>query len=110
MAEVILEINNKINNQMLNGINTIVDKLSDIQTKQVVIPQQVQQPINTSQIQSAIQETVAKVLSESKVLNTNSNNTLNNIQNDIPVKPMKKNIPKVEGNALLANLLGNADR
>ena len=110
MNEVMLEINNKINNQMLNGINTIVDKLSDIQIQQSNI-QPIQPAINTAQIQSAIQETVSKVLSESKQLNhQNSSNIQDVIPSNIPSKPIKKNIPKIEGNALLANLLGNADR
>lgn len=83
MDEVMAEINTK----MLGGLTAFVDKLNNFQLQ----PQVVQIPVPTV-LKGTTQE-----IHEEKAL-------------DIPKPKKRVATAPIEGNALLANLLGNADR
>ena len=87
-TEVMNEFMNEVNNKMLGGLTAFVDKLNNFQIQPQVI---VQQPIPTSntQYKEPIEKPIEKPIDKPKI--------------------NKKHIA-IEGNNLLANILGNVNR
>jgi hypothetical protein len=101
MDELLVEVNNK----MLTGLNSFVDKLNTIQIPVQTIPQNISQPIPQS-IEQSIQNTRNKLTPADEVPPPSPPM---NPSRPVNIKRNTSN-PNTSGNALLANLLGNADR